>query len=312
MSWSRALAKRLAEAAFGSDIAVRVGLARHRDERLILSYHNVVAEETPPRHGDRSLHLPLERFREQLDVLTELGIPVLPLCGASLPHASAPPHVVITFDDAYAGALTLAVPELANRSMPATIFVAPGLLGAAAPWWDQLASPNEGAVPEQIRLDALERFRGEGAEILAHAAAEGWERGLCSPEHRIANEDELRLAVAGHGGLTVGTHTWSHPNLEALARGSEEAALRQLTETAYWLQTRFDNRAVPYVAYPYGLESPAVRRIASAAGLAGGLRVSGGWDNLRGDPFGIPRLNVTPGLSRNGFRARVAALTARG
>jgi peptidoglycan/xylan/chitin deacetylase (PgdA/CDA1 family) len=114
--------------------------------------------------------------------------------------------------------------------------------------------------------------------------------------------------MALHAGLTLGTHTWSHPNLEALATLSEEQARTQLTKTAAWLEERFGERAIGFVAYPYGLESPAVRRITSLAGFVGGLRVSGGWDSRRGDPYGIPRLNITAGLSRRGFRVRLAAL----
>jgi len=308
MSHLRHLVKQAGETLLGSGLAVTAGLARRRGSRLILSYHNVVSGESPPLLGDRSLHLPLRNLREQLDTLKELGIPVVPLASAHAPALNGPPEVVLTFDDAYAGTLQHAIPELASRGLPATIFVAPGLLGAAAPWWDLLASPALGAVPEPIRLEALARYHGEGQLILEHAVASG--RALQPPaaEHRIGSEAELHDAMALHAGLTLGTHTWSHPNLEALATLSEEQARTQLTKTAAWLEERFGERAIGFVAYPYGLESPAVRRITSLAGFVGGLRVSGGWDSRRGDPYGIPRLNITAGLSRRGFRVRLAAL----
>jgi len=304
----RQLVKRAGETLLGSRVAVAAGLARRRGARLILSYHNVVSSESPPVRGDRSLHLPLRNFREQLDTLRELEIPVVPLESANASSLNDLPEVVLTFDDAYAGTLQHAVPELAARGLPATIFVAPGLLGALAPWWDLLADPAQGAVPEPIRLEALTRYHGEGQLILDHAAATGRALKPPVPEHRIGSEAELREAMALHAGLTLGTHTWSHPNLEALATLDEAQARTQLTDTAAWLKERFGERAIGFVAYPYGLESPAVRRITALAGFSGGLRVSGGWDDRRGDPFGISRLNITAGLSPLGFRMRLAAL----
>jgi peptidoglycan/xylan/chitin deacetylase (PgdA/CDA1 family) len=309
MSGLRQFLKQVGERLLGSELAVSAGLGRRRGARLILSYHNVVSDAVPPLLGDRSLHLPLRNFREQLDALNELGIRVVPLASTTTPASAGPPEVVLTFDDAYAGALQHAIPELAARGIPATIFVAPGLLGAPAPWWDLLADPAEGAVPEPIRIEALTRYHGEGQLILNHAAASGWALHPPASEHRICSEEELRAAMARHAGLTLGTHTWSHPNLAALVALDEEQARTQLVATAAWLQERFGERAIGYVAYPYGLESPAVRRIAALAGFTGGLRVSGGWDNRRGDPFGIPRLNVTAGLSQRGFRVRLAALS---
>lgn len=308
MSGLRQFLKQVGETVLGSELAVSAGLARRRGARLILSYHNVVSDAVPPLLGDRSLHLPLRNFREQLDTLNELGIRVVPLASTRAPLSADPPEVVLTFDDAYAGALQHAVPELAARGIPATVFVAPELLGTPAPWWDLLADPAEGAVPEPIRIEALSRYHGDGRLILDRAVASGWAVHPPASEHRICSEEELHDAMARHAGLSLGTHTWSHPNLAALASLDEEQARAQLVETAVWLQERFRERAIGYVAYPYGLESHAVRRIAALAGFTGGLRVSGGWDNRRGDPFGIPRLNVTAGLSRQGFRVRLAAL----
>jgi peptidoglycan/xylan/chitin deacetylase (PgdA/CDA1 family) len=116
--------------------------------------------------------------------------------------------------------------------------------------------------------------------------------------------------VSQHPALTLGNHTWSHPNLAALAAEDEGAAVEQLVRTQRWLADRFGARAIPCLAYPYGLQSPLSRRIASEAALTLGLRISGGWDNRRGDPFGVPRFNITPGLTRRGFIARVGGVLA--
>lgn len=297
--------KRVVESVAGSGPAVRIGLARRRGQRLILSYHNVVASDAAPALGDRSLHLPAQRFREQLDAIAESGLPVVALDEEERSRRAGA-SVVITFDDAYAGALTIAVPELARRRLQATIFVAPKLLGQSAPWWDRLADSRQGAVPEAIRDCVLTEGRGEGELAAAMAAAHGWKWGAIDPVHRIGDEGDLQRALAEHPGLQLGNHTWSHPNLAALAALEPAAVEEQLRQTSRWLESRFPGRVIPYLAYPYGLESVVARQIVANIGLRGALRVTGGWDTGAGDRYGIARLNITPGLTIAGFRSRVA------
>jgi peptidoglycan/xylan/chitin deacetylase (PgdA/CDA1 family) len=303
----RRILKSLVERAAASRAAVAAGLAARLESRIILAYHNVVDDISPPDSGDRSLHLPLHQFVQQLDVIAQIGLRVAKL-GPEKNVRAREPEVVITFDDAYEGALRYAVPELARRGFPATVFVAPGLLGLQAAWWDRLADRRSGGVPSPIRERVLSRYRGEGHVALAAAAEEGWHVGEAASEHRIGSEMQLQMAMSQHPGLTLGNHTWSHPNLAAVASADEGAAVEQLVGTQRWLADRFGSRAIPCLAYPYGLESPLTRRIASQAALALGLRISGGWDNRRGDPFGVPRFNITPGLTKRGFIARVAGV----
>ena len=73
-----------------------------------------------------------------------------------------------------------------------------------------------------------------------------------------------------------------------------------------WLRAEFGEKAVDWFAYPYGFDSEDVHRAVADAAYAGGLRVGGGWhrasDSAR---FMRPRLCVGPGLSLDGFRARL-------
>ena len=130
---------------------------RVRGQTLILAYHNVVPDGESVR-GDISLHLPQRRFAAQLDILARLGR-VIPLARALDPAVDRTPRFVVTFDDAYAGALSAGVGELRKRGMPGTIFVAPGLLGLTT-WWDTIADPDTGTVPESKRDHALGALAG--------------------------------------------------------------------------------------------------------------------------------------------------------
>ena len=114
---------------------------------------------------------------------------------------------------------------------------------------------------------------------------------------------EVDLALRAHQDLTLGSHSWGHPNLTCL---SGQDLQDELTQPIRWLRDRWPGRSIPWLAYPYGLESQGVRLAASTAGYRGGLRVTGGWSRDEGNPFAFPRLNVSSGLSLNGFRARLA------
>ncbi len=260
---------------------------------LVLAYHNVV-QDADAHRGDRSLHLPVSAFRQQLDLLQE-HTRVVPLeqivAGVADAHR---PMVAITFDDAYRGAVELGVPELLRRGLPATVFVAPGLLGARATWWDALGErTGAGDVKERDRILEEEQGRQaapDGVTLPAHYA--------CATEAQV-----LELVRAGIG---LGAHTWTHPNLARLA---PDDLRRELEQPLHWLRQR--DVSAPMLAYPYGIASPNVERAAQDVGYAAAFRVQGGWMTRMPDArWSLPRFNVPAGLSRAGFRLRLAGYFA--
>lgn len=302
--FTRRTIKQLAESSLGTAPARLVARRRHRGARLVLAYHNVLRPGAESA-GDRPLHMPFDDFRRQMDLLTAHRLEVVSI-GDPLPHSDGPPQVAITFDDACAGALELAVPELAERRFAATVFVAPGLLGLDAPWWDLLASPIDGTVPSARREYALSECHGLGEAVLREAAARDWVMNPRLDSFRIGDEDSIARALARHPRLTLGAHTWSHANLASL---DGEALHRELDTTLPWLRDRWPERTVPWLAYPYGLHSDSARRAAAQAEFRGGFLINGGWHRAPlADPFAIPRLHVSARLSESGFAARVAGL----
>ncbi|MGH7719607.1 MAG: polysaccharide deacetylase family protein, partial [Gemmatimonadaceae bacterium] len=124
------------------------------------------------------------------------------------------------------------------------------------------------------------------------------------PEMRCTTEEELS-AAARMPGITLGSHSWSHPDLSQLSR---EQLGEELTRPLAWLRERYQT-VVPYLTYPYGLSSPAVEEAARAAGYRAALRVSGGWaTSTARERYALPRLNVPAGLSANGFALRASGL----
>jgi len=281
---------------------------RHRGDVLVLAYHNIVPNGAATG-GDRSLHLPQQRFAEQLDALLRTH-DIIPLASALEGYAGDRPAAVITFDDAYEGAVTVGIAELEARRLPATIFVAPSFLNGGAFWWDALTEPGASALSPALRSWALDDCAGRDADIRARAPREHGAQPSPLPTHaRGAHEHDLRSAAALPG-ITLGSHTWSHPNLSRL---DGDALERELVQPLAWLRERFSN-VLAAISYPYGLASPVVERAAASAGYTAGLCIEGGWMSRAdggANAFALPRLDVPSGLSAAGFELRAAGVRVR-
>jgi peptidoglycan/xylan/chitin deacetylase (PgdA/CDA1 family) len=279
-------------------------MARHRirGKRLILAYHGIVPEGAPPA-GERSLFVSQRDFAAQLDAVSGIA-EIVGLDRLDEP-GDGRPRVAITFDDAYRGAVNEGVAEVVARGLPATIFVAPGRLNDHVFWWDAL-SESDGQLSETIRHHALHKLLGSDERVRGWAAMIRLPSSDKLPAYaQTATYVELRTAI-GFPGITVGSHTWSHANLAALA--AVDVAV-ELEASRDWLRTAFGDKAIPWIAYPYGLDSAEAHRAAATAGFAGGLRIGGGWHRATDvSPLARPRLNVPGGLSVPGFRARVTGV----
>ncbi|HYK81708.1 MAG TPA: polysaccharide deacetylase family protein [Gemmatimonadales bacterium] len=301
----RSALKGLLEAALARSGIPALHRATRVKHSLVLAYHNVVPDDCAP-FGDRSLHLPRRQFVRQLERLlaTHTVVPLDDVLAPAAPRQR--PRVAITFDDGYRGAVLIAVEELAQRGLPATLFVVPGFLGRGPYWWDAVASPAGGGIDPGLRTRALQDFAGKDAAIRRWLEREG--RPLASvPEWaRVASEDELRAAIR-HPGIMLAPHTWSHPNLLRL---SPPERAEELARPLRWLHERYA-RVVPWLSYPYGLANGAVAAAAAAAGYTAALSLSGGsFAPARVNRYAVPRLNVPSGLSPNGFVLRSSGLYA--
>lgn len=279
----------------GSGLAALASRGR-RNRTLVLAYHNVVPSgEAVP--GDRSLHLSMDDFRRQMDLVQHHGEVVSLEDAWSTPGTGAP-RFVLTFDDAYRGTVLLALPELAARGLPATVFVPPGLLGGGPFWWDAVpVSGWENPTP-------MDELRGDAQRVTRWALEQGMALREIPHMQLPCSVDELREA-AKIDGVRLGCHTWDHPNLERL---TAEEIRDQLSQNLSWLEASGLPR-VAWVAYPYGKTNATVRQVTRELGFAGGLRVDGGWLPLDpGDPFDLPRMNVPAGISLRGFRILLSGL----
>jgi peptidoglycan/xylan/chitin deacetylase (PgdA/CDA1 family) len=303
LTWREALKATVERGLVWSHVPDAWRLTRRRGV-LILAYHNIVPSGVEVA-GDRSLHLPEAAFAAQLDALqaTHDVVPLetlLDLDGS----AGHRPRAVITFDDAYRGAVTVGLRHVVARALPATVFIAPAFVGGSFFWWDLTTPAGALAPTESFRKFALKECRGVDDVVRQWAERSGYPLSSLPAASACASEDELR-AASRQGRITFASHTWSHPNLARLRPSELE---EELTRPLEWLGTRFGN-VLPVVSYPYGLTSPIVEQAAARAGYRAGLLVSGGRTPQRPrNPFALPRLNIPAGLSPSGFLLRTAGL----
>lgn len=277
---------------------------RRVGQTLVLAFHNIIPHGERST-GDCSLHLPQRLFAQLLDSLAQTHA-VVPLTEVlSAPADPRRPRISITFDDAYAGAVTAGVDEVVQRGLPATIFVTPSFVDGGTFWWDEVADLASGEVPAPLREHCLWALEGRAEAVRSWGDAAGLARQEMPQHQRGASQHDIAQAVKNPG-ITLGNHSWSHANLAAL--GPEQLAA-ELTQPMAWLHERFDS-VIPWVSYPYGLHSDRVERAVREAGLEAGMRVDGGWMNGTQDDtlFQLPRLNIPSGLTVAGFQLRTSGL----
>ncbi len=125
------------------------------------------------------------------------------------------------------------------------------------------------------------------------------------PVLRIASVAALKAAIDS-GPFTVGSHTRTHANLLAV----NDLDLRdELSGSRKDLESAWGDRAIPWLAYPYGLTSERVVEAVQAAGYKGAFLVSGGVLRRPVDSlYRLTRINVPESMSLAGFRLRAAGL----
>lgn len=210
--------------------------------------------------------------------------------------------VAITFDDAYAGVATHALPVLRELDLPATVFVTSNHAAQRASyWWDDLEIERVGvkdgrwtdgpaavglAACDTDDVSALERIR---SRVLARFAGR-WPGGTMAAGDsvwRSLDFDEL-LSLAADERIDFGVHTVSHPALPFLPYHEQVAEIRQNRTT---LRERLP-RVLSVVAYPYGLYDETTLRAAKEAGMGAGLTMEGRATADRPSIMSVPRIGA--------------------
>ncbi|WP_376694883.1 polysaccharide deacetylase family protein [Wenzhouxiangella sp. EGI_FJ10305] len=258
-------------------------------------YHRVCPDPTDAEETDRSfapngdLSVTVSAFDEQMAFVARhfncLSLPdaVEKLASGNLPARS----LIVTFDDGYLDNLTLALPILRRHGVPATIYVATGLIGQTdLPWWYELEdligsgdgihiywhkqhlhfSTIDAASKRRaftILNPMLKRMNPADQASFMELLREG---SIKRPRQKIQllNHDQL-IKLAADPLITIGAHTHDHlalTSLNPIRLRHEMIRSKELLEE--WLQ-----RPIEHLAYPFGGQAQASTREFSAAAELG-------------------------------------------
>jgi len=254
-----------------------------------LAYHRIANVEAADLVGYRgNVSASPEAFAQQLDWLADRFTvvsldSVLAWMEGETDLPSRP--AVMTFDDGYADNLEVAAPLLAERGMPATLFLTTGPTdGGPALFWDHVAwlfahtTRDSAVLPvvgERSWSTPQERDRVVHEMVYATKWLPSQEReivlhGICDVLEAECAERIPGLyldwdSVRSLEGWTIGSHTVSHPVLTSVpldaATREIEISIRRIREET--------GQAVRSLAYPNGLDGDHNEAIASLAGSAG-------------------------------------------
>ena len=329
--WARRAARSTALAIGGSLGSGRVGAG------VSLMYHRVSpAPRAGEAWGNRSLSVSVDAFDEQVRFFSEnytcLALPeaVGRLREGQLPQGT----VVFTFDDGYRDNLELALPVLEKWGVPATIYVATGLVDRPELcWWFELEALVRSLTAIDVELPDGRLARRMRTSWDCFAVYQRLAR-CCStvdPAVFAPIMDAVRRQAPGqpdlpsqmmswgeirqidaHPLITIGAHTVSHPPLGAL---TEADATGELEESKAVLERELGH-AVDHLAYPYGSVFQIGEReveLARQAGFASSFTTRQGHlmqehaDHL----LALPRLQVADGDTLGDIRWTLSGLAAR-
>jgi peptidoglycan/xylan/chitin deacetylase (PgdA/CDA1 family) len=278
-----------------------------RGALLVLIYHRVNAQHDPLNNDEPDA----ATFAAQMDLLKSLfnvlslGEAVERLRTSSLPARP----ICITFDDGYANNCDVALPILAARGLPATVFVSSGYLDGGRMWNDTVTEAVRLA-PAELDLTALGLSSYTMPDIDARRAAVddmlGRMKYLVPAERQRKAEQiaervgqplpadlmltEARVRRLAAGGIEIGGHSVTHP---ILSQVEPDAARREIGECKAQLEA-IVRAPVRCFAYPNGKPQQDYQRIhvemVREAGF--GVAMSTAWGSARSgsDVLQLPRV----------------------
>ena len=299
---------------------------------VVLTYHRIgAAEECRYDRGvfeatADELYEQVQHLRTRFHMTSVAEVLAWMEAGEPVGHT----HVMLTFDDGYIDNYRTAFPILRSLNAPGTFFLTTSLVGTdRLTWWDQIAYLVRHTRRQRIELTYPEPYSenlgtDSREEVIGEVLSLFKTPAMTDPQlflENLANACDLEIPQRAHerlfldweearemmrGGMSVGSHTHTHPVLAKLTAAEQ---LREMRESRGLLQKRLAIEAEA-VAYPVGSAralNPSCGRAAKEAGYKLGFRNDGGVNlGTRRSPYQVHRIPMAPNVTLPLFRFRTA------
>lgn len=141
---------------------------------VVLAYHSIPKQQRAA-------------FASQMDMLLRCSEPRR--ADAPISHSSAARYVCVTFDDGYQNIVDNALPALAQRGIPATLFIVAGALGMTPSWEDYSGSSDPDMNEPIVTAEQLRKLPSDQVQVGSHT--------LTHPKLTELSEEQSRIELAG-------------------------------------------------------------------------------------------------------------------
>ena len=273
----------------------------------IFCYHRVNNNEDPFFPA-----MPVEQFDQQIEYISRYhNVVSLRDLLTRLDDGCAEPMIAVTFDDGYRDNYENALPVLERYGVPATIFLATGVIDSGQPlWFEELAGKLKTTTLEflDVELGVPRRFllRTEGDRLdtnrrllellrmLPDHLRHNWLREILrelggasgEPRGNMLTWDQVR-EMTGRG-IAFGGHTVTHP---FLSKTTDDQMAWEVSECKRQIE-RMSQREVEHFAYPNGREEDFIvssKRLLKQAGYRAAVTTIWGHNDGSTDPMELRR-----------------------
>jgi len=298
-------------------------LGRGAGRRLyVLAYHRVDEFDRKPRLDPSLISATPAQLEAQMRFIAQRYHPISAEealeaieHGASLPRDA----VLVTVDDGYCDFQEVIFPIMRRYGIRPVLFVPTAYVGQGVFWWDQLfdalqqtrareISTPLGRLPLRTPAEkraALEHLRAylkrphspfEQARRELQALCAAAAPDLLAPERVTLNWDELRALA--RAGVTIASHSHTHAILSRIPLDQAQNEIR----TSQRLIVQEIGQALPIFAFPDGNRPAFTPEVVSLLREEGfklaWTMVEGCVDLERDDPLCLPRIGISPKLTR--------------
>ena len=304
---------------------------RRRPGLLVLNYHRI-GEPAGAPFDEGTYSATAGTLRDQVSYMKRwFAMPPSEELLRSLARRSfADPTVLLTFDDGYRDNYEVAFPVLRELKVPACFFVVTGLLDAPRlPWWDRVAYSVKRtrvdrltlAYPEPLTFDlhatprarVIWRILRACKDARPFAASRFFDTLAAATGVDVDSEGLARTLFMPWGGvrelarsgMTIGSHTATHPVLASLPEWIQR---RELHDSRERIADEIGHKP-DMLAYPVGgpeAFSDATKRLTREAGYRAAFTFWGCFNRPATiDPFAIARIGVAQAETWPQFRLQL-------